>query len=451
MAEEKRTRLKPNPKDYTSVICQIVSEFNEDGEIKRYLGTGSVQIADNCNKLFIVTCAHNFVQETEDFDANELNYAVRSTIFLGRDGKGMFTFKAPIRNYVVHPEYLKRPRIHDGYDIAVASFDLTDALPPIENIDRFKRKVVKVIPFFTGNFFHQSGEQILVIGYPGEKHGHLYEMQGTIHATKKRKGGTEVMIYRDIDTTCGQSGAPVYKKDAEGEWEIIGIHVGFFKKKKANLATIITLKLRNWIIGCIEGNIPIDLDFDPTKRKVNQPIMRKNNSKDEIEMLLKDLNSEDTVLDAKFILKLDGKSDRDKSFIQKVCDMEFPPFTKLEIKNLDAFTSNERNTLVDMMTNATPESLKSLVLVSSNHTELKLFIEGLSRLLEVVTDELYLENLSLDNDTLATIFKKAHKVKRLVLNWCYVEVLPSLDLDWEIDYNIEHLDLHQTCNEFDSK
>jgi hypothetical protein len=170
--------------DYTGTIVQIVSEFNEDGEIKRYLGSGSIQIADNCNKLFIVTCAHNFVQETEDFDEIDLNYALRSTIFLSRDGQGKFMFKAPILNYTVHPEYLKRPRIHDGYDIAVATFDLMDALPPVEDINRQKRKFVKVMPYFTSSFNHNPGDEILIIGYPGERQGYLYEMRGTIHANK---------------------------------------------------------------------------------------------------------------------------------------------------------------------------------------------------------------------------------------------------------------------------
>jgi hypothetical protein len=170
--------------DYTGTIVQIVSEFNEDGEIKRYLGSGSIQIADNCNKLFIVTCAHNFVQETEDFDEVDLNYALRSTIFLSRDGRGKFMFKAPILNYTVHPEYLKRPRIHDGYDIAVATFDLMDALPPVDDINRQKRKFVKVMPYFTSSFNHNPGDEILIIGYPGERQGYLYEMRGTIHANK---------------------------------------------------------------------------------------------------------------------------------------------------------------------------------------------------------------------------------------------------------------------------
>ena len=200
-AEEKRRRVTPSRKDYSGVVCQIVSEFNEDGEVKRYLCSGSIQISDNCDRMFIVTCAHNFVQECEDFDNTELNYAMRSTIFLSRDGRGEFLFKAAIKNYVVHPEYLKRPRIHDGYDIAVAMFDLNEVLPPLENIDRFKRKIVKIMPFFTSSFLHSVGDRILIIGYPGEKKGYLYEMEGTIHATKKRRGGTEVIIYRDIDTT----------------------------------------------------------------------------------------------------------------------------------------------------------------------------------------------------------------------------------------------------------
>lgn len=112
---------------------------------------------------------------------------------------------------MVHPEYLKRPRIHDGFDIAVATFDLNNALPPLPDIDRFKRKCIKSMPYFTASFHHNIGDEILIIGYPGEKQGYLYEMTGTIHSSKKRKGGTEVIIYKDIDTTCGQSGAPVYK------------------------------------------------------------------------------------------------------------------------------------------------------------------------------------------------------------------------------------------------
>lgn len=408
MAEEKRTKVKPNRKDYSGVICQIVSEFNEDGETKRYLGTGSIQVADNCNKLFIVTCAHNFVQECEDFDTVDLNYAARSTIFLSRDGKGEFLFKAPILNYVVHPEYLKRPRIHDGFDIAVATFELNDALPPVDDIDRFKRKCIKYMPYFTASHSHNTGDSILIIGYPGEKHGFLYQMEGTIYATKKRKAGTEVIIYRDIDTTCGQSGAPVYKKDEDGEWEIIGIHVGYFKKKKANLATLITHKLKHWIVGCIEGQIPLDLDFDPKVHRAKQVPLNKTNSSAAIQKLLLEIDHDQPSLNSDFVLKLDGSNPSHKKFIHEVQTYTFPNYKSLQISNLQGFTTKEElEDLFEFLSTSTPDKLKYLMLSSNDHIKIGPFMEVFSHLFEVITNEIYLDSFSIDEEDLKQIFSKA--------------------------------------------
>lgn len=78
-------------------------------------------------------------------------------------------------------------------------------------------------------------------------------------------------------------------------------------------------------------------------------------------------------------------------------------------------------------------------------------MEGLSPLFEVATDEIYLDCLSIDEDSLSTTFTKGCKVKRLALCYCYLEVSPIFKIDWEIDYSIEELDLYMSCNEFDSK
>jgi len=362
-------------------------------------------------------------------------------------------FKAPILNYVVHPEYLKKPRIHDGFDVAVATFDLKDALPPVGDPDRFKRKMVKITPFFTNSFIHKAEERILIIGYPGEKNGYLYEMEGTIHGTKKRKGGTEVIIYRDLDTTCGQSGAPVYKLDEEGELEIIGIHVGYFKKKKANLATLITQKLKQWILGCIEGEIPIDRDFNSNISRPKEPGLKKVSSNTlELEKLLQGTSDTPVKIDSSFTLTLDGNSPEDRKFVQEAQSWQFPAFKKLEIKNIEGFNTEEsRADLIEFLHNSTPEALKYVMVSGANHPDVTPFIEGLGALFDVVTDEIYLNSLKIDQDCLAKVFAKSCKAKRLALIWCFLDISSVFEIDWEIDYTIEELDLYMTCSEFDSK
>lgn len=132
----------------------------------------------------------------------------------------------------------------------------------------------------------------------------------------------------------------MFKQDEDGEWEIIGIHVGFFKKKKANLATLITHKLKNWIIGCIEGQIPIDIDFEPKAKRTKEPVMYKQDSNNGLEILLKEAGKEPTITSS-YVLKLDGKSDKDKEFIFQAQNIKFPPYTKLEIVNLEGFNTKE--------------------------------------------------------------------------------------------------------------
>ena len=53
-----------------------------------------------------------------------------------------------------------------------------------------------------------------------------------------------LILYKDIDTTKGQSGSPVYLikpniRTGEEEYRLIGIHVGFIDSFQANGATCI--------------------------------------------------------------------------------------------------------------------------------------------------------------------------------------------------------------------
>ena len=64
-------------------------------------------------------------------------------------------------------------------------------------------------------------------------------MEGTVFEIKKRKT-TTLIYYNDIDTTKGQSGSPIYLI-RDGIYYLIGVHVGYFKKRKMNVGTAIDI------------------------------------------------------------------------------------------------------------------------------------------------------------------------------------------------------------------
>ena len=54
------------------------------------------------------------------------------------------------------------------------------------------------------------------------------------------------MLYDDLNTSEGQSGSPVYKIN-DGQYDLIGIHVGYNGHEKCNVAVVITPELEKWI------------------------------------------------------------------------------------------------------------------------------------------------------------------------------------------------------------
>ncbi|MBN2910980.1 trypsin-like serine protease [Polycladomyces sp. WAk] len=63
--------------------------------------------------------------------------------------------------------------------------------------------------------FSYLGESVAVTGYPGDKHdqGYYYSMWKGL-GTVKDEGGQGKMIFYDVDTANGQSGAPVYQSSS---------------------------------------------------------------------------------------------------------------------------------------------------------------------------------------------------------------------------------------------
>lgn len=83
-----------------------------------------------------------------------------------------------------------------------------------------------------------TGKHIAVAGYPGEYQGQLWKMSGSVSQS------TDSLLYYKIDTTAGQSGSPVYRKDSS-EFYAIGIH-GYGSSEK-NIGVRITRKIFYWI------------------------------------------------------------------------------------------------------------------------------------------------------------------------------------------------------------
>ena len=58
----------------------------------------------------------------------------------------------------------------------------------------------------------------MVGGYPAEHSGDLYKMTGKIKKIKKTTNGMTLIYYDDLQTSFGQSGAPVFlvRETSEG-------------------------------------------------------------------------------------------------------------------------------------------------------------------------------------------------------------------------------------------
>jgi V8-like Glu-specific endopeptidase len=52
-------------------------------------------------------------------------------------------------------------------------------------------------------------------------------MIGNIKEIRKFDDGHAIILYDNINTSEGQSGAPLYLQIAKDKWTIIGVHVGY--------------------------------------------------------------------------------------------------------------------------------------------------------------------------------------------------------------------------------
>jgi len=236
---DRRIRITPTLGFASGSVGQLVMKF-DDGN--HYIGTASIiRFSDTSD--FLLTCAHNFVITVPGIDGDIPRKAVSGTFFKGRHDTTTYRGKFKILRWVVHPKYPQNEIYgwRSGYDIAIAEFDRSaykDDKVITQNsswaIDADKRV--------------KKGATIKIWGYPGEKDGSQYGMQGNVMDLKTTDKGGKIITYDNLDTTPGQSGSPVALYDPNADLHIIvGVHVA--GTVEANVGTFMTTEISKWIIS----------------------------------------------------------------------------------------------------------------------------------------------------------------------------------------------------------
>ena len=218
-----RKRIHPNHTDYTGVIGQIISEFDENGITKKYVTTGTIYVHTH---MHVITTASTFIHSYEQNSCLHFEYAKRATIFIARDGGKEYWIKAPLKSFRVHPEYIKHPGLYGGFDISVAMFDLNEAKSFIKELSTFKKMLGKIVPKVPNSPQIKTKDKVFLTGYPGEKSGTMFQIKAEIHDFMVVEDKTHMIVLKDVKTSGGLTGSPILKID-ETNTEIVGVYVGF--------------------------------------------------------------------------------------------------------------------------------------------------------------------------------------------------------------------------------
>jgi V8-like Glu-specific endopeptidase len=234
--EDPRKRVVPKDGDYSCVVGLIMAVYKNMGQ--SYLNKTTGTLINFYGRIMIFTCAHAVLKPLDGPVPVEVESA---TFFPGiTEKKGNPTDRVvgyPIERWVVHPKYAKTGHNYkQGTDFAVLF------------LDKDVNFNLSVNNAELGVYNHDRDSQLTakVYGYPAEKGIDPYEMDGHIlkYIPIKKKRAT--IIYKDIYTTSGQSGGPVFifRND---KWSIVGVHVAHDSGTNSNYATAITKDTYLWL------------------------------------------------------------------------------------------------------------------------------------------------------------------------------------------------------------
>jgi len=197
---------------------------------------------ENTKKVFVITWANTFIHSYEQNGWLNFEYAKRATLFLAREGGAEYWAKTSIFDYKFHPEYLKHPGLHGGFDIAVASFDITKSKSFIKDLEVFKNMLRKIAPSLT-SINVKNGDELFITGYPGETGGYMHQIKAKIFDTiSVDDDTTKLLVFKDIRASGGLSGAPVLKID-ENKTQLLGLYLGYDQSWDMHIVAAITYNI----------------------------------------------------------------------------------------------------------------------------------------------------------------------------------------------------------------
>ena len=200
-----------------------------------------------CNIQYGLTAAHNVIYIDPvnglEVEPEYVTLEIRNNI---ENNKSKVIYSFDVINVEIYPKYYDNPTEYSGYDIALIAIKDKDNILqnmkhiPIKKIDDKHSNIAKII------------------GYPGKYKNDitthwLYGMTGKYKIQKQQK----LIEYSDINTSSGQSGAPILTtsdnkntiNNIYNNWSnvnIIGIHTGGNSEK--NWGTNINKDITDWII-----------------------------------------------------------------------------------------------------------------------------------------------------------------------------------------------------------
>lgn len=207
------------------IMLRIMSSTGES-----YIGTGTI-LSSEYHPFCVITAAHNVVQLGQDGPINVL--AIGGVMPDGEitNADGWAYFK----------NYKTKHDASYGNDLAMVFF-------PGEPKITSRAKIWLSLDNPSESWESQlksKVKEIMVVGFPGGKNkGKLMGMKGSGAVIK------ELIEYKDIDTSAGQSGCPVYYFGEKGEIFILGIHYG--ATSGSNVATILSPRHIKFLQQCFK-------------------------------------------------------------------------------------------------------------------------------------------------------------------------------------------------------
>jgi len=228
-------------------IGHLVSKFPKNSYGQSSTIGGSACLVLHEGVFILLTCAHNVCQT---FKGGRIE-AKKVTFYRGRYGDEWLTRHQASR-IVVHPHYYEvfelngKHNMFDGVDIAICFLKWDEQLEKLKSKWEMDDNLPRLWTPPKKSYDFDNNMEINVTGYPGESKYpmHQYSMDGNAEIQRSQTKELEghILTYKDLDTTKGQSGAPVISDN-----KIVGVHTGCSEKDVLNIATFITFDMLTWI------------------------------------------------------------------------------------------------------------------------------------------------------------------------------------------------------------